>query len=321
MSALTAYKNLTLAEVNKREGYDDMAAVVGELAKVNDIVDEFPWYPSTHGAYNRQLQAKRLGAGAFSQVNGAVNVISSETDYITEPVKLYEGDSQIDTRALASADDPYQVRDSEDALNLAGFLQDWVYNLFYAAATTQDALKSFNQRRSALGSYCVGAGGSGGDTTSLWTFELGPNGIFFAYNKSGSPGIKSEDMGKVLVSIPNGTGSMWAWVRHYELWAAIVLRNERAMIRYTNIESSGSSNIFSPSDYIKKVKNQLPNAGRNAVSFANRTLKGQIDADAYSKSNAAYSVRDIADFGPVTLISGIPVRMCEALLDTETVVS
>jgi len=321
MGALTAYKNLTLAEVNKREGYDDMAAVVGELAQQNDVVDEFPWFPSTHGAYNKQLQAKRLGKGAFATVNGAVTAISSETDYITEPVKLYEGDSQIDTRALASADDPYKVRDSEDALNLAGLIQDWVYNLFYAGVSTPDAMKSFNQRRAALGTYCIGGGGSGGDTSSLWTFEFGPSGIYLAYNKSGVPGIVSEDRGLNLVPIPNGTGNMWAWVRHYEIWAAIVLRNERAMIRYANIETAGTTNIFSPGDYIKFVKNRLPLGGRNAVSFANRTLKGQIDADAYNKTNAAYSIRDIADFGPVTLISGIPVRMCEALIDTETVVS
>jgi hypothetical protein len=30
---------------------------------------------------------------------------------------------------------------------------------------------------------------------------------------------------------------------------------------------------------------------------------------------------DIQGFGPVTLISGIPLRMCEALIDTEAVVS
>ena len=319
MSALTAYKNLTIAEINKRAGYDDQAAVLGELAQVNDFLDEVPWMPSTHGDYNRQLQAVRLGKGAFATVNGAVTAISSQTDFITEPVKMYEGDSQIDDRALGSADDATKVRDSEDTLNLAGLVQDWIYNLFYAASATIDALKSFGQRRAALSSYCISGSASGG--SSIWTMEFGPQALYLAYNKAGAPGFRNEDRGLNLVPIPNGTGNMWAWVRHYEIWAAIVLRNDRALIRYCNLAATGTSNVFSPTDYIKFVKNRLPNAGRNAVSFANRTQKGYIDADAYAKTNAAYSVVDITGFGPVTMISGIPLRMCEALVDTETAVS
>ena len=93
MSALTAYANMTLAEANKREGYDDAHAVLGELAKLIDVLDVFPWMAASHGTFNKQFQAKRLGTGSFAAVNAPITKISSSGDYIEEPVKLYEGES------------------------------------------------------------------------------------------------------------------------------------------------------------------------------------------------------------------------------------
>lgn len=321
MSVNDAYSYLTLPEVTKRAGFDSEAAVMGEIAQNLEFLDEVPWLPSTHQGFNQQLQAKRIGSGGFTKVNGPITTASSETDFITEPVKMYAAESIVDEKALAglSGEDAYRVRDSEDSLNLAGIMQDWALKLLTAnEADTPDAFKSLSRRRASLGSYCVGGGGTGSDLTSLWTFEFGPNAFFLAYNKGGQPGLKNEDRGRYRLPTPKADGYMYAWVRYYEIWAAIVLRNERAMIRYANIETTGTSNIFSASDYVKKVKNQLPSMGRNAVAFANRTLKGQIDADAYNKSNAAYSIRDITGFGPVTAIGGVPVRCWESIPDTET---
>jgi hypothetical protein len=319
MAALTSYSNMNIAEVNKRAGYDNLANVLGEVAKRNDFVSQVPWLPSTHGLYNKSLQATRLGAGAFSKINGPTTSISSSTDFNVEPVKMYEGDSEVDQRILLGADDPRATRDSEDALNLKGMMDDWAYNLFYGSdVTAPDSLKSLAQRRAKLSTYCIGASGTGSDLTDLWTMELGPSGFYLAYAKGGSPGFVTRDEGKHKINVPTGSGQYWAWIRHYEINAAIVLRNERALIRYTNIETSGSSNIFDAATYIKKVQAQLPSMGRDAINFGNRTLVGQLTADAYAKSNAAYSIQDIEGFGPVMRIVGIPVMVCEVIPDTVT---
>lgn len=323
MSALTPYQTMNIAEANKRAGYDELAAVLGEIAQNNPFFNLCPFLPSSHGLENQAFQAKRLGSGTWSKANGPLQSISSEGEIIKEPVKMYEGDSQVDSRILVGAEDPYKVRDSEDALNMEGLMQALTYDLFYASQITYpDSIKSFSARRASLGTYCKGAGGSGGDTTSLWTFEFSPRTAYMIYPKGGSPGIVNKDMGLERVPTPtDSTKQMRAWVRHYEFWGGFVLRNERAMIRYANIETTGSSNIFSPTDYIKNVQAQLPSMGKGAVAFANRTLFGQITADAYNKSNAAYSIRDIEGFGPVAYVANVPLQMLEALLDTESVVS
>jgi len=320
MSTLTAYASMTLAEANKRANFDDAAAVLGELAKTIDVLDVMVWKPTTHGDYNKQFQATRLGTGAFAKANAPISTISSSGDTIDEPVKLYEGESQVDDRIIKGTTNPYAVRDSEDAMNMEGAFQDWAYNLFYAnEGTYPDKFRSLARRRASLGTYCIGNSGTGSDLTSAWTLEISPSGFHLAYpENSGTPGFTNTDKGLQRVTAPTGTGQMYAWCRLFEIWAAIVLRNERALIRYCNIESTGDTNTFSISNYIRYVKARLQSGGRNAFVFMNRTLKGQLEAKAYEDTkNGALTVKEIEGYGPVTYIAGIPIRMHEGITDAE----
>lgn len=328
MATLTSYGSMTLAEVAKREHYDDAEAVLGELQQAIDLLQEIPWFTSTHGLVNKQAQATRLGSGAWGEVNAPVGTISSGTTVVDEPVKLYEGDSVIDERVFAGALDAYKVRDSEDTLNLEGLMQAWLSDLIYLdPGDNVNALRGFWSRRATLSSLtypsrinCWGNSGTGSDLCSLMLAEFGKKGLYLAYPGNMKAGFLNEDRGRWRTTAPTGTGQFWAWIRHYEIWAALVLRNERALQRIANIENQGSSNIFTPSIFIK-AKNNLPSMGTNAIAFGNRVLKSQIENDAYAKANAAYSISDIEGFGPVARVAGVPVRLCEALLETESQVS
>lgn len=321
MATLTSYANMTLAEAQKRAGFDDAASVLGEIKQMIDVLDVMVWKPSTHGPFNKAFQASRLGTGAFAAANAPITTISSTGDYIDEPVKLYEGESQVDERVLKAAMDPYAVRDSEDVMNLEGAWQDWAYNLFYGdEGSDPDNFKSFARRRASLGTYCIGASGTGSDLTSVWVMEIAPSALHLAYPKgSGTPGFTNKDNGRQRVTAPTGTGQMYAWCRLYEIWAAIVMRNERALIRYCNIESAGTSNIFSITDFVRYVKNRLQSGGRNAFAFMNRTVKGELEAVAYGDvSNGSLTIKDIEGYGPITYCAGIPLLMHEGITDAET---
>ncbi len=320
MATIVTNTYLTWAEVNKAQGFDDAAAVIGELLQLNEFLDEVPWRPATHGSYNKQLQAKSLGHGSFSYANGPVTMMASQADEIEEPVKCYEGDSPCDERLLKGAVDPYKVRDSQDAMNLEGSIQDWLSEVFYCnEADNKHGFKSIDRRRpSIVANRCWDGAGSGSDLTSLMLFEFSKRGFWFAHPAAANAGMVSDDRGRNLVDVPSpGTGQMWAWVRHYEIWAAMVLRDDRALQRYANIETAGSSNTFDPKIFIK-MKGQLPAMGAQAVGFANRTLKSQIDIECYEKTNIAYSLREITGYGPISSVAGVLIRTCEAIIDTES---
>jgi len=329
MAVITANTPLSLEEAHKREGYDGAAPVIAELQQENDFLDEVVWLPTTHGMYNKQLQAKELGKGAFSKANAPVPTLNSAADAILEPVKLYEGDSPVDERVLKGVKDAYAVRDSEDAMNLEGMIQDWIYNLiYYDSAANPDGFKSLIERRASLGNNnCWGLGGTGDDNTSVWIFEFGKSGFFLGYPPGTKPGLLDEDRGRRYVAAPTGTGNYWAWVRHFEIWAALVERNTRAVQRIANIEPAGASNNFLDTtagqgiDVLITAKNWLPKAGRNAVIFCNRTIKAQLDNMAFDKNNVYLTIQDVKNYGPITFMAGLPVRLMEALKNDETTIS
>jgi hypothetical protein len=319
---------MTLPEAYKRLEYDSLAASLGELAQMIDILDVMPWMKATNGIFNRQFQASRLGTGTFSRPGTGVPTIASTGDLIEEPVKLYEGQSMVDERILQGVDDPWVVRDSEDGLNMEGAFQDWAYNLVYGNdGTAPDNFMSFAARRAALTGYApyVFSGGAASAVSDAWILELSPATLYLCYPpNSGTPGFHNEDRGRVWSPSTDGVaGHMnWFWARLYQIWGGIVLRNQRALIRYTNLATSGSSSTFSITDFVRFGKNILQNMGRNAFVFVNRTIKGQIEAQAYKDTaNGALTVQAIEGYGPVTFIAGIPLRMHEGIPNNLTALS
>ena len=323
MSILTPYLQMNIVEAQKRAGYTTAAEFLGELAKKNDLLQFLPFFPASHGLYHQWLSAVRLGAGSWGKANSGIAKISSTSDIEKEGIYLYEADSLVDDRILKTAKNRIAVRDSEDVANAEGFLQGWFTKLFYADGTDPDGFKGLAARRSTPDTdgkkTTWDAGGSGSDCTSVWLFEFGKNGFNMRHPENAQPGFSSKDMGLKYTNAPDGSGQYYAWIRHFEIFAGMQIKKEHSVLRMGSIESSGDSNLFSSKMFIQ-MKNQLPEMGKGAMSFCNRTIHSQIENAIYDKSNMAYGVVDVEGFGPVARVVGVPIMTCEAITDTEAAI-
>ena len=318
MSVITSTQAMNIVEAQKREGYTNSAEFLGALAKKIDLLQFAPFLPSSDGTFHKWLQATRLGTGAFTKANDAVPSISSGSDVKIEPIAMYMADSTINETVIKTTKDPVKARDSEDVANLEGFTQDWLYKLMYGTDAA-DGFRGLAARRpTADSTYTWKDTGSGSDLTSIWLFEFGERGFNFRYPAGTQPGIISDDRGLHKVPIPAGTGSMWAWIRHFEIAAGMEIKNEKALLRLANIETGGET---FPTNTFIKMKNQLPQMGRDAVAFANRTVHALVETAAYNKTNMSFSISDVEGFGPVARIVGIPVMFWETIVDTESAIS
>jgi hypothetical protein len=317
MATIVSTQAMNIVEAQKREGYKDSLSFLANLVKKNDFLNVAPWYESSDGAFHKWLEAARLGKGGFTKANEAVPKISSGSDQKVEPIAFYQADSSGADVGHKTAKTTVKVRDSEDLATLEGFTQDWLYQLMYGSNEVE-GFQGLAARRAVLNDYVFTAGGSGSDLTSLWLFELGERGFNLRYPSGTQPGISGQDRGLNNVPVPVGTGQFWAWIRHYEIAAGMEIVNQKSMLRMANIESGGTD--ISPNVFIK-MKNQLPNVGRDAVGFCNRTAHALIETGAYNKTNAAYSIQDIEGFGPVARVVGVPILFWEGILDTESAVT
>jgi hypothetical protein len=320
MALLTSCNKVTLAEAQRSEGYDPGS--LGELARDNAFLDNIPMFPTNKGMHNKQVQADRLGAGAFGSLNSAIPGGASGTSTIEEPVKLFNMESKVDARLLAGLmpEQARSTRDSQDEMNMAGVL-DGVEDALVAGndGSSPDSIRGLMLRRATLGSHCLNMGGStSGGMASAFLIQMGKRGFYLAYPPGTKPGLTSKDMSLQRVASEDGLGDYYAWCRLFEFWAAMVLRDNRALIRIANIDT-GTYKLTA--DKVIEARNKLPSMGRDAILFVNRTVKTYLDLAAYNKVNVAVGFKDIEGYGSVTHVGGVPVALSDALPFTDVTVA
>jgi hypothetical protein len=165
----------------------------------------------------------------------------------------------------------------------------------------------------------VSAAGSGNDVTSAYIVLWGPNYVHGIYPRGSQVGLYHEDLG--VATKVDSNGKMWQVYRDHFGWDhGLVIRHPRAVGRLANIETTGSSNIFDPK-YLIQILNRMPGRGRGAVIYVNPTLMSQIDNYAATKTNVWYSMSDAFGVPTMSFRGTNPIRMVEAILDTEAAIS
>ena len=324
MAVLAQNKPYTLAEANKAAGNVETANLLADFSQRNALLDEVPWFPTTHGSHTEELRAKHLEGGEFTEINAGIPQVGSTADILKESVKLYEGESIVDDRILQYADDPYKARDTYDTMNLEGIFQDFNKRIIYSRDPGDSkAFKSLTERKNLVDpkNYCFSAGGTGTGLTSAWLFEFGKKGFHFIYGKHTSPGLSNEDKGLERIPAPDGKGSMYAWIRKYSINSGIMEYRPNAFMRICNIDvdPDNKTNHLNPSTLILKCKPFLPTAGGgNAVLFVSPSVYGQLEDMAFNKVNASITISEVANFGTLLRIVNIPVRPWDAISENES---
>lgn len=317
---------LTLVELAKRKDPSGDLAVIAEvLNRDNEILTDAVWLEANDTYSHMITRRSYLPTGSFRKLNEGVALESSKTVQVSETIAMLETFSQCDAALADAAPSPQAFRMSEATAFLEGLSQTMATKVIYGNShTTPEEPTGLAPRLNDTDlPNVISAGGSGGDTTSLFMVQWGENKVNLRYPK-GSPnfGVSHKDLGlkEVDVSTTAGTHSlMMAYRDHFKVNFGVCVHDNRCIARVANIEVSGTSNIFDPDDVIALI-NQMPGRGAGAVIYVNTDIFTQMDIQAMDKSNVLYSIGEA--FGqPVVKFRGIPVRKVQAITSTETAVS
>ncbi|MFA6734179.1 MAG: major capsid protein [Sphaerochaetaceae bacterium] len=315
---------MNLVEANKRAGYTNKAELLAELLKHNSLMQMLPWYESSNKTYHKSTKATRLGHGDFTGPNQGYDIITSQADQTTIPLVEYGAVSMVDERIIQEADDPVKARRVEDIMNMEGMAQHFTDLLFTSDGTSIKSFKGLMPMRSSIGDYVWSSGGStAGKMTSAWLIEFGLSGLNMRYGSGSAVGFTNEDKGLFQVLDDDGK-PYWAWENLYRISGAPEIKQDRAVLRLANIDTSKTthgSTGWIDTDILSRMIDTLPNFGDNAVLFVNRLVHSQIRSLCYEKGNAAFSFLDITGFGKVQSVLGIPVMLQESITNTEAVVA
>lgn len=325
MSTIALYNDLNVIEMMARRYNGNILNAVKVLAQRNELLLNAPMAEANDVYTNVANRWKVLPKPTPRSINKGGNKGRGTQEQVRESIMLLDLQIEIDEALIDHEPDKAKAMMNEIAMHLEGTSQQIAYYLVYGNPGVDSRQPiGFALRRPTLGTNCVGLGGTGSDTTSLYVCEWDPSWFSLIYPRgAATPGFDLRYKDKQRVTDSDGA-PYYAYCHQVVVELGSTLVDERALQRIANIESGGATNNFIDSVKVRelvKAVNRTPTAGTgNLFIYGNRTTKAQMDIYALEKANGFYMIDNITG-RPITSFQGIPIRMVEQIVDTETAIS
>ncbi len=333
MGAL-AVTNPTLLDFSKRldpQGKIDMIAEL--LTETNEILEDMTWIEGNLATGHRTTIRSGLPEPTWRKLYGGVQPTKSRTLQVTDNCGMLEAYAEVD-KALADLNgNAAAFRLSEDRAHIEGMNQSFATTLFYGDESTYPErftglAPRFNSTTAENGSNVIKGSSNDTDNTSIWLVCWGPNTVHGIFPKGSKAGLNMQDKGQVTIEDANGSngGRYEAYRTHYRWDCGLTVRDWRYVVRIPNIEVSDlTKNAASGDDLIDLMAQALEllpsmKMGR-PVFYCNRTVKSFLRRQIANKVASSTLTMDQVAGKHVLTFDGVPVKRCDAILNTETAIS
>lgn len=317
----------TLTDVAKRlDPNGKIDKIVELLAQTNPILQDMMFVEGNLQTGHRTTVRTGLPATTWRLLNYGVQPSKSTTAQVTDACGMLEAYAEVD-KALADLNgNTAEFRLSEDRAFIESMNQNMAETLFYGNTSLNPErfmgmAPRYNDKSAANGKNIIDAGGTQTDNASIWLMCWGENTVHGIYPKGSKAGLQHNDLGEQTLIDANG-GKYQGYRTHYKWDTGLTLRDWRYCARIANLDVSDlSGGSASAADIVKlliKAVHRIPNLqmGRAAI-YMNRDIAEYLDVQAVEKPSLGIKVKETEgiywrDF------RGIPIRECDALLNTES---
>lgn len=325
---------VTLSDVAKRWDPDGgIADIVELLDQSNDLLPDMHWAEGNLPVGTRITVRTGLPTPAWRLLNQGVQPSKSTTAQVDEQSGMLEAWSEVDVEIAKLNGNTPEFRMSEAYAFIEAMNQEMAQTVFYGnSSLAPEEFTGLSIRYSSLsansGQNVITGSGSGGDNSSIWLIVWGPQTVMGIYPKGSQGGLIHEDLGEVTVETTAGIAGtrMRAYQDHWQWKCGLAVKDWRYAVRIPNIDISQLVAKTSAADLIElmiKATHRIPQMkmGRPAW-YMNRTVFQMLDIqrrdDVIAGGGLVYS--DVDGVSTPTF-RGIPIRTCDQLVETETVVA
>lgn len=341
---------LTLADWGRRLDPDGKIADISELlSQCNEVFDDMLWREGNLPTGHKTTIRTGLPQGTWRMLYQGVPYTKSTTAQVTEGIGMLEAYSQIDRKLAELEGDVNAFRMSEDDAHLEGLSQQMADTIFYGnAAVTPQQFTGLSPRYNTVSTATaqnavnvLDAGGTGSSNASIWVVAWGPRTVFGIFPKGGKAGLMFEDKGDVVPGYDANNNRFEAYTSYFRWEAGLVVADWRYIVRIANIDTTSSAGGLASSTppdlfaLLSKAVVRLPTLnkrvtgitksdapddsapGVNPAIYVNRTVRQYLDIQAIRDRNVLLTPTEYAG-GPVVEFRGVPIRVNDALLNTES---
>lgn len=325
---------LTLADWAKRLDPDGKTPDIVELlSQTNEILTDMIFQEGNLPVGHRTTVRTGLPTVAWRLLNNGVQPSKSTTAQIDESCGMLEAWSEVDVELAKLNGNQQAFRLSEAQSFIEAMNQEMASTLFYGnSSTAPEEFTGLAARYSSLsaanGQNIVSGSGGGSDNSSIWLIGWGQQSIFGIFPKGSKAGLEHSDHGEVTVETTAGIAGtrMRAFQDQWKWKVGVALRDWRYSVRIPNIDISNLVAKSSAADIIElmiKAIHRIPNIRAvRPVFYMNRTVMQMLDImrrdDVISGGGLTFADVD----GKIQYsFRGIPIRICDALTETEAAVA
>lgn len=327
----------TLADLAKRLDPDGrIDGIVEVLNESNPIVEDCKFMEGNLPTGHRHTIRTGLPTAYWRLLNQGVPNSKSRTKQVTDACGMLEVYAEVDKKLADLNGNSSAWRLSEDRAFIESMGQEIAAKMFYGDETSPEQFIGLTARYDGtpqatdktVSTYNIlDAGGTGSDNSSMWLVTWGEDTTYGLYPKGTKAGLQVEDLGEV--TLLDGDGNQYQGYRsHYGWDVGLVVKDWRYNVRIANIDESDLSTFGSGSDnsaalirLMIEAINRKPMINKGgSVFYCTRQVATWLDIMAMEKANVNLT---IANFGgqPITMFRGVPIRICDELLGTESQVA
>ncbi|MCD7896958.1 MAG: hypothetical protein LUG50_09840 [Planctomycetaceae bacterium] len=339
MAKVVGMESKTLSDFAKLLGADhQIAKIIEILEQTNEILSDAMFLEANNVTTHRTTIRNGLPESFWRTLNRGVPRSKSTTIQHDDSIGILETWAVVD-KALAELNGMKAAfMLSENKPFIESMNQTMAETIFYGNLQNNKAAftglaprySTLDPAKAESARNVIDAGGTSNFCTSAWLCVWGDQTMHMIYPKGSHAGLQKDDMGKTTV-VDEDNNEYRGYKTNYSWSAGLCVRDWRYVARVANIDTqqletmlkSGAAGASAQmlSRCMIKAHSLIPNirAGR-AAWYMNRSTKMMLDFIAAEKSNVNLTIKNF-EGEEVTAFKGIPIRQCDAILDTEAPVT
>jgi len=326
---------VTLLDVARRTVDKKIAKLIEVLHDTNEILQDIMWMSCNDGDNHVVSIRTGLPSVAWKRFNYGVAQSKGQSQTVKEATGLLRAYSKVDKDLADKNGNAAEFRASEDVGFLEAMNQELATTLFYGNTNvTAEKFNGFSMRyitpstdRRKIGYNMINGGGSGATNTSVWLVGWGEQTCFGIYPASERAGFEMDDLGVQLFEDSAGLLNRY-YVTEYSWRVGLCVKDWRHVVRICNIDMTEFDDVGESTFdgaallhlMIRAIRRRPPTVLGRAVFYMNGDLLTHLDLMANFDNRLALKVTEV-DGQPITSFRGIPIRRCDALLNTEAAVT
>jgi hypothetical protein len=343
--------NLTLLDWAKRTDPDGSAPIIANLlSQTNEILTDATYVQGNLPTGHRVTISTGLPTVYYRALNEGIPTSKATTAQVDEACAILEARSEVDIDLAALNGNSAEFRLGEARMFIEAMNQKMASALFYGNPATDPKeflglAPRYSDPSAGNGQNILLGGGATADKqTSIYLVCWSDQTCFCPFPKGSNAGLLQEDLGRQTSYDAGGTGKrMEVMAERFQWKSGLVVKDWRYAVRIANIGTDAVNDANAITDLggtmapnetsynnilhlMMKAIARLPNPNMGRCAFyLNRTVFAGLMRTALEKSTSVLNIESAAtQFGkPGAMLSfmGIPIRQCDAITNTEEVIS